>query len=76
MSEVISCEEYNHRGFDEYKKACDEWHPNKGGFPYIGFYIFEKENGEPKNYGYVLATEHGGRWFKTKREALKEKGNE
>lgn len=65
MNEVISCKEYNRRGYEKYNKEVKEYKPNQGGFPYIGFYIFEK------NYGYVLTTKHGGRWFKTKREALK-----
>jgi len=73
MSEVISCGEYNRRGFEKYREAVEEYKPNCGGFPYLGFYIFEKQNGEPRNYGYVLVTEHGGRWFKTKREALEER---
>ena len=72
MAEVITCEEFNRRSFEEYKKDCNEWKPNQGGFPNIGFYIFEKPNGEPRNYGYVLATEHGGKWFKTKIQATKE----
>ena len=38
-----------------------------------GIGIFHKDNGEPRNYGYVLATEHGGEWFKTKQEAIKKK---
>ena len=71
MKEVITCKEFNRRGFNAYQKACDDYEPNKGGFPYIGFYIFEKLNGEPRNYGYVFATEHGGDWFKTKTEAIK-----
>tara|TARA_R100000900_G_C3337059_1_gene164509 strand:+ start:1378 stop:1608 length:231 start_codon:yes stop_codon:yes gene_type:complete len=76
MSEIITCKEFNRRGFNDYKKACNEWNPSNGGFPYIGFYIFEKPNGEPRNYGYVLATQHGGEWFKTKKEAYRRKAND
>ncbi len=46
MTEVITCREYNRRGFEQHKKDCNEWKPNQGGFPNIGFYIFEKPNGE------------------------------
>ena len=76
MSEIITCKEFNRRGFNDYKKACNKWNPSNGGFPYIGFYIFEKPNGEPRNYGYVLATQHGGEWFKTKKEAYRRKAND
>lgn len=73
--EVITSQEYNRRAYMRYRKDVDEYNPNEGGFPYIGFYIFEKPNGEPRNYGYVLSldcvTEFGGQWFKTKKEAYK-----
>ena len=70
--EVITSQEYNHRGYTRYRKAVEKHnYPNEGGFPYLGFYIFEKPNGEPRNYGYVLSTEHYAQWFKTKKEAYK-----
>ena len=70
--EVITSKEYNQRGYTRYRKAVEKHnYPNEGGFPYLGFYIFEKPNGEPRNYGYVLSTEIGGQWFKTKKEAFK-----
>ena len=69
MTEIITCKEYNRKGFEKYRKAVNEWKPNSGGFPYIGFYIFEKPNGEPRNYGWVLSTDDGATWFKTKGEA-------
>ena len=28
--EVITCREYNRRGFNAYKKACDDYEPNSG----------------------------------------------
>jgi len=77
MTEIIKCEEYNQRGYTRYRKAVEKHnYPNEGGFPYLGFYIFEKPNGEPRNYGYVLVTEHCAQWFKTKREAYKEVSDE
>jgi len=73
MKEVITCQEYNQRGYTRYRKAVDKYNPNEGGFPFLGFYIFEKANGngEPRNYGYVLITDHSSRWFRTKKEAYK-----
>ena len=71
--EVITCREYNRRGFERHRKAVDEWkgQSHYSTYPSIEFFIFHKLNGEPRNYGYVLATEHSGQWFKTKREAIK-----
>lgn len=73
MTEIISCKEYNQRGYKKYMEAVEKHnYPNEGGFPYLGFYIFEKPNGEPRNYGYVLINEHCSKWFKTKKQAYKE----
>ena len=75
MNAIITSEEYNRRGYQEYRKAVDKWkqedHPKT--YPFLGFYIFEKLNGEPRNYGYVLTTEHGGKWFRTKQEVINER---
>ena len=73
MAEVITCREYNRRGFEKHREAVDEWKEQShySTYPSVVFFIFHKPNGEPRNYGYVLATEHGGQWFKTKREAIK-----
>ena len=72
MKEVITCQEYNQRGYTKYRKAVEKHnYPNEGGFPYLGFYIFEKPNREPRNYGYVFITDHSSRWFRTKKEAYK-----
>jgi len=73
-AEVITCKEYNRRGFEEHRKAVEEWRNESKPrtYPSVLFYIFHKDNGEPRNYGYVLATEHGGKWFKTKIQATKE----
>ena len=69
--EVITSQEYNRRAYTRYRKDVDEYNPNEGGFPYLGCYILEKPKGEPRNDGYVLSTEIGGQWFKTKKEAYK-----
>jgi hypothetical protein len=79
MTEIISCKEYNQRGYTRYRKAVERYKSLnnytdadiEGGFPFLGFYIFEKPNGEPRKYGYVLSTEIGGQWFKTKKQAYK-----
>jgi hypothetical protein len=73
MNEVISCKEFNRRGFERHRKAVEEWRTESYSttYPSILFYIFHKQNGEPRNYGYVYTTKHGGRWFKTKKQALK-----
>jgi len=76
MTEIISCKEYNQRGYNKYKEAVEKHnYPNEGGFPNLSFYIFEKYSnglGEPRNYGYVLINEHSSKWFKTKKQAYQE----
>lgn len=80
MTEIISCKEYNQRGYTRYRKAVERYKflnnytdaDIEGGFPFLGFYIFEKPNGEQRNYGYVLIDQHGSKWFKTKKQAYQE----
>lgn len=67
---ITSCKEYNRKAHDKYSVAVREWKLGEP-FPSICFYIFQKLNGEPKKYGYVLESTHGAQWYKTKKEALR-----
>jgi hypothetical protein len=78
MNKIITCKEFNRRGFKQHRKAVEEWRNElrlkPSTYPSVLFYIFHKQNGEPRNHGYVLTTKHGGKWFKTKRQAYNHSG--
>jgi hypothetical protein len=76
MSEIITSEEYNIRGYQEWRKHVNEWKKFRKSYepiPFLPMYQFTKPDREPRNYGYVLVTAHGANWFRTKREAVKKR---
>ena len=74
MSKIIPAEEYNIRGYQEWRKHVNEWKEFGKSYetiPFLPMYQFTKSNREPRNYGYVLVLKNGAEWFRTKKEAKK-----
>lgn len=72
---VLTALEYNAEEMRAYVKRWEEWE-KEGGYnsnnypPQQAFFGFYTIQGNFKNYGYVLRTERGAHWYKTKREAI------
>ena len=63
---VETIKEYNDRQYKKYQEAVRIYNPNKGGFPYIGFYLFFDDKGNRGMEGFVASDEHIAIWKPTK----------
>lgn len=67
-------ETYNRKARERYTQACKEWEPTKGGFPFLGTFVYRDDDGEDYVEGYVVSWQHaeggrGSRYFETKKAA-------
>ena len=75
---IEQVKEFNTRKRREHSEAVSKWNPANGGYPYLGFYIYRKDEdtGEERKNGYVVSWEHceggkGSRFYLHETEALK-----
>lgn len=71
---LTKADDYNRKQYLKYQQAVAEWQPNRGGFPYVGFYMYYDSRGNRRMTGWVLESIGYDRshWFKTKKEAWAE----
>ena len=63
---ILTVKEYNTKQEIKYNKAVKEWDYKKGGFPYIGFYLFFDEKGNRGEKGFVAVDAIRAIWRPTK----------
>jgi len=74
---IKSVKQYNQEAEARYQEAVNNWKPERGGFPFMGFYIYYKpETQERYRRGIVVewqSTEggKGSRLFQKRKEAEK-----
>ena len=72
---IEQVKQYNTKKKAQYQKDIDQWDSNKGGFPYMGFYIYTKpKTNDEYQRGIVVSWEHceggkGSQLFHTKQQA-------
>lgn len=67
---IQTVKEYNREAEVKYKKAVKEWLPEKGGFPYIGFYLFYTPEGNRRKRGFVISKGNSHYFRLTKKEVI------
>lgn len=69
---IMTVEEFNRIGMQDYDTAVKNFEFGKGGFPAPSLYTFIDSRGDFKKYGYVGKMKRGTIWRPTKKEVLAE----
>ena len=65
MMRILSVQDYNAQQEEKYRMAIKEWEPTRGGFPYVGFYLFFDTNGNRGLEGFVAYDDVRAIWKPT-----------
>jgi len=77
MKQLLKVKVFNRIKEDKFYKDLELWKNKKnivGGMPFLGLYIFCKDNGVPRRKGYVVSEENSHKFYHTKEEVFINEG--
>lgn len=68
---VLQVKDYNVMKSADYHIDVANYDESKGGFPYLGTYLYLTNRGNERQVGYIAFDKNRSCWAKTKKEAIR-----